>query len=150
MEKAIVFDMDGTIADLYGVENWLDMLRNENPQVYADARPMWNMAQLNEVLTGLRKVGWKIIVVTWLSKDSSESYKAATRKAKLDWLNRYNFPFDSFHGVRYGATKADSIRKKVDYGILVDDNEKVRKGWSLGNTIDPTTTDIIEALKEVL
>ena len=24
MMKAIYFDMDGTIADLYGVENWLE------------------------------------------------------------------------------------------------------------------------------
>ena len=26
MTKAIYFDMDGTIADLYGVDGWLDSL----------------------------------------------------------------------------------------------------------------------------
>ena len=28
--KVIVFDMDGTIADLYGYPNWLKALRNED------------------------------------------------------------------------------------------------------------------------
>ena len=27
MKKILVFDMDGTIANLYGVENWLPMLQ---------------------------------------------------------------------------------------------------------------------------
>ena len=31
--KMICFDMDGTIADLYGVSGWLDDLRAENPSV---------------------------------------------------------------------------------------------------------------------
>ena len=46
MLKMICFDMDGTIADLYGVENWLDMLRNYNPTPYEVAKPMWNMTEL--------------------------------------------------------------------------------------------------------
>ena len=29
--KMVVFDMDGTIADLYAVPNWLQMLRAEDP-----------------------------------------------------------------------------------------------------------------------
>ena len=28
--KMICFDMDGTIADLYNVPNWLEMMRDEN------------------------------------------------------------------------------------------------------------------------
>lgn len=28
----IWFDMDGTIADFYGVENWLDYLLDEDPR----------------------------------------------------------------------------------------------------------------------
>ena len=27
--KKIYFDMDGTIYDLYGIDNWLEMLMNE-------------------------------------------------------------------------------------------------------------------------
>ena len=37
MIKEIVFDMDGTIADLYGVENWLPKLRAYDPTPYQTA-----------------------------------------------------------------------------------------------------------------
>ena len=33
--KMICFDMDGTIADLYAVPNWLDKLRAEDASPYA-------------------------------------------------------------------------------------------------------------------
>ena len=32
MRKVIVFDMDGTITDFYGVEGWLDDLHASNPR----------------------------------------------------------------------------------------------------------------------
>ena len=35
--KQIWFDMDGTLADLYGVENWLEKLRASDPSPYAEA-----------------------------------------------------------------------------------------------------------------
>ena len=40
-----------------------------------------------------------------------------------------NFPYDHFHGVKYGATKADSVRKYLgedESAILFDDNAKVQ------------------------
>ena len=39
----INFDMDGTIADLYGVENWLEYLIAENTFPYANARPLLHL-----------------------------------------------------------------------------------------------------------
>ena len=38
MKKTIWFDLDGTIANLYGVDGWLPMLRAENPAPYGNAR----------------------------------------------------------------------------------------------------------------
>lgn len=151
--KMVCFDLDGTIADLYAVEGWLEMLRAENPTPYRVAEPMWNMAELAEVLTAIMAVGIEIRIVTWLSKDSSEEYKDEVRLAKREWLAEQNFPFDHFHGVQYGATKADSVRRYLNEGetaILIDDNDKVREGWTLGETINPTNTNIIEALRALL
>ena len=153
MIKMICFDMDGTIADLYGVKGWLEMLRNENPTPYEVAEPIWNAEALNAVLMALQAKGIEIRIVTWLSKDSTEEYKTATREAKREWLADNAFPYDHFHGVKYGATKADSIRKYLAEGetaILIDDNDKVRRGWHMGEAINPTTTDIIEYLAGLL
>ena len=155
MVRMICFDMDGTIADLYGVEGWEPMLRSEDPTPYEVARPMWDMNELAEVLESLMAIGIAVHIITWLSKDSSEAYKRDVRLAKRYWLNAHGFPYDVFHGVQYGATKADSVREVLrEYGegeaILIDDSAKVRKGWSLGEAIDPTTTDIIEFLRGLL
>lgn len=148
----ICFDMDGTIAQLYAVDNWLEKLRAEDPTPYLEAEPMWNMIALAEVLRKLQEQKVEIQIITWLSKESSEEYKKEVRKAKKEWLNKYDFPYDSFHGVQYGATKANSIRKyaKEEEAILIDDNAEVRKGWHLGRTIDPATCDLIEILTSFL
>jgi hypothetical protein len=151
--KMVCFDMDGTIANLYAVEGWLPMLRSENPTPYRMAEPMWDMVELAEVLTAVMAIGIEVRIVTWLSKDSSEEYKDEVRVAKREWLAEQNFPFDHFHGVQYGATKADSVRRYLNEGetaILIDDNVKIRDGWTLGETIDPTTEDIIEILRTLI
>ena len=151
--KMVVFDMDGTIADLYAVPNWLQMLRAEDPTPYAVAEPMWEMEKLADVLNALKVNGIEIRIVTWLSKDSTEEYKNLVRQAKLEWLEEMGFPFDNFHGVQYGATKANSVRRYLEEeetAILIDDNAKVRNGWTLGETVDPTTTNIIEFLENLL
>lgn len=153
LPKMICFDMDGTIADLYGVSGWLDDLRSENSRPYLEAEPMYNMDELREVLEAFHQMGTEIRIITWLSMNSSEEYKEAVRTAKLAWLEKWDFLFDNFHGVQYGATKADSVRRYLPNGetaLLIDDNEKVRNGWHLGEAIDPTEINIIDYLRELL
>ena len=151
--KMICFDMDGTIANLYGIENWEQQLNNENPAPYANAKPMWNMKKLNKVLKKLQAKNIEIRVVTWLAMNSTVEFKEQTRKAKIEWLEKYNFPYDNFHGVQYGTTKADTVRKYLaenECAILIDDNDKIRNGWNLGETINPAKCDIIKMLKNLL
>ena len=136
MEKILVFDMDGTIADLYGVDNWLEDLRNENPRPYKIAKPLYDMYTLNLLLNVLKLYGWKIVITTWLAKGSTKNYDKLVREAKLNWLEQYNFPYDEIHLVKYGTTKANCTRKQGGFQILIDDNQNVRNGWSLGATID--------------
>lgn len=151
--KYLCFDMDGTIADLYGVENWLPMLRAENPKPYVTAEPMWDMERLNNALLKAKKKGIKVCVITWLSMDSSREYKREVRQAKKNWLMEQNFPFDKFHAVQYGTTKGDCIRniiKSNESATLFDDSEKVRYGWNFGDTVDPTEIDIIEYIERLV
>ena len=150
--KMICFDMDGTIANLYGVSGWLEKLRAFDPTPYAEAEPMWDMDELAEVLMALKSVGTEIRIITWLSKETTIEYSEAVREAKREWLEKCGFPFDNFHGVAYGTTKANCVRKYLDEGeaILIDDNAKVREGWHLGEAIDPTAINIVEYLKGLL
>ncbi len=149
MNKTLVFDMDGTIANLYGVENWLEDLRAFNPRPYVIAEPLYDMNTLNALLIELKKDGWKIVITSWLSKETTRAYDREVRKAKTQWLEKYNFPFDEIHLVKYGTTKANCTRKLGGYQILVDDNEQVRNGWNLGSTIN-ANNDIITELAMLL
>ena len=147
--KVLVFDMDGTIADLYGVQGWLEDLRNENPRPYEMAKPMYDMEMLGYILEILKVQGWKVVVTSWLAKGSTKEYDEMVRRAKREWLARYQFPVDEIHLVKYGTTKANCTRKLGGYQILVDDNETVRKGWTLGETIN-ANENIIEKLVDLL
>lgn len=134
--KMLVFDMDGTIADLYGVKNWCDMVNNNIVTPYEIAKPLYDMEELNSILEILKLQGYVIAVTSWLAKKGTEEYNLKVRQAKIEWLKSYNFPFDELHIVKYGTTKANCTRNKADFQILIDDNEKVRSGWSLGTTIN--------------
>ena len=151
--KYLCFDMDGTIADLYAVNDWLEQLRAYNPNPYRVAEPMWDMVELANAIQEIQEIGIKIVIITWASKDSTREYDMAVRQAKLDWLEEMGFPYDFFHCVKYGTTKANTIRKYMEIeetAILIDDNEKVRNGWSLGETINPTDTDIIDFIRGLI
>ena len=149
MNRTLVFDMDGTIANLYGVANWLDDLRAFNPRPYKVAEPMYDMDILKSLLEILKAQGWKIVVTSWLSKESTKEYDRLVRTEKIAWLERYGFPVDEIHIVKYGTTKANCTRKIGGYQILVDDNETVRRGWRLGDTID-ANQNILEKLADLI
>ena len=112
MSKTLVFDMDGTIADLYGVDNWLNYLQNENPLPYLIAKPIYQIEDLNLLIGVLKGLGWHIVVTSWLAKDSSKEYDEKVRKAKIAWLKAINFDYDEIHLVKYGTTKANCTRKR--------------------------------------
>ena len=148
-KRTLVFDMDGTIADFYGVQGWLEDIRNNNPRPYIVAEPLYNMDILISILNLLKLQGWEIVITSWLAKGSTKEFDELTRVAKKEWLAQFNFPFDEIHLVKYGTTKANCTRKKGGYQVLVDDNEQVRKGWHLGDTIN-ANEDIIDELLKLL
>lgn len=123
----LIFDMDGTIADLYSVEGWLEKLRSEDISPYRDARPLYDMDTLSVILNIFRGLGYRIVVVSWGSKGATREYNKKIKSAKLDWLNRYNFPYDEVHVVKYGTPKQNFI--KDDISILIDDNDDVRASF---------------------
>lgn len=146
MIKTIFFDMDGTIADLYGVENWLNYLINSDPSPYKNAKPLLNLNSLARILNRLQRTGYHIGIISWLSKNSTESYDEAVTQAKKAWLNKHlaSVRFDEIHIVSYGTPKEIFAHNKQD--ILFDDEEKNRLNW-IGKAYN--VESILEILKGI-
>jgi hypothetical protein len=146
MMKTIYFDMDGTIADLFSVENWLPMLKSFDPTPYEKARVMHNMSYLARLLNVLRQNGYKVGIISWLSMDSTIEYDNAVTKAKIDWLELHlaSVEFDEIHIVPYGTPK-EQFSSGAD--ILFDDTVSVRENWN-GEAYPPE--QIFEVLKGLL
>ena len=140
----IYFDMDGTIADLYGVENWLDYLLEKNVLPYEIAKPLLRLSTLARLLNRLQNEGYKIGIISWLAKNSSDDYDVAVTKAKENWLNKHlaSVKFDTIHIVKYGTPKESFAKSEND--ILFDDEEKNRNNWT-GKAYD--VNNILEVLK---
>ena len=64
MTKAIYFDMDGTIADLYAVDGWLDMLKAYDPTPYEIAKPLVRLSPLARLPNKLQRIGYIISIVS--------------------------------------------------------------------------------------
>lgn len=130
MPTAIYFDMDGTIADLYGFEGWLDCLTREDVEPYSACAPLFD-ARLIGALSTAREVGVHVGVISWGAMHSSAGYLARTRDAKAAWLDAHGFPYDELHVVGYGTDKAACAHVKRG-SVLVDDDERVRESWETG------------------
>ena len=125
-KKVINFDMDGTIADLYGVANWLDYLIAEDATPYAVAKPLVNMQVLARLLNKLQKNGYTINIISWTSKNGSDAYNSLVADVKRTWLKKHlkSVKFNNIFVVPYGTPK-----NTIASGILFDDEEKNRATW---------------------
>ena len=133
MNKAIYFDMDGTLANLYEVDNWLAKLRAEDPTPYMEAPVMHNMQALAHRLNKLKELGYTIGIISCLSKESSATYDEEVTKAKTKWLTKHlsSVEFDEVHIVPYSNRKSQYAQ--ISNGIIFDDNKFVRKEWIKSN-----------------
>lgn len=146
MEKAIYFDMDGTIANLYAVPNWLEMLRSERAEPYERALPLLRLNQLARRLNSLQRKGYHIGIISWLSKQGSEQYNKKITETKKEWLHKHlkSVNWNEIKIVEYGTPKQNVV--KYPKGILFDDELNNRQDW-LG--IAYNETEIMKVLKAI-
>ena len=142
----INFDMDGTIADLYGTPNWLEMLIAEDTAPYANARPLLHLSSLARKLNALQRNGYNLAIISWLSKSGTEAYNEAVTEVKLAWLAQHlpSVNWDEIHIVPYGTPKQIFCNNPLD--ILFDDEERNRTNWT-GRAYD--VQNIMEILREI-
>lgn len=141
----IWFDMDGTIADLYGVENWLEMLIAHDETPYAIAKPIVNLSVLARLMNKVQRKGFEICIVSALAKDSTVEYDERVRNAKIKWLANHlkSVHFDEIRFVPYWYTKND-VNTGAD--VLFDDEERHLEKWT-GTAIH--ASKMIETLKAI-
>lgn len=125
----IWLDMDGTIADLYGVENWLPKLEAQDETPYAIAKPLVRMATLARLLNNRQRDGFKICVISALSKDSTAEYDKRVMNAKREWLARHlaSVKFDEIRFVPYAYAKNNA---NSGNDILFDDEVRHLNAWT--------------------
>ena len=143
MMKEICFDMDGTIADLYAVDNWLEYLIHEQTTPYEMARPMVNMNSLARVLNRLTREGYAVKVISWTAKNGSNEYNEAVAEAKRKWLAKHlkSVQFSEVVVIPYGTPK-----QNFGKGILFDDEKPNRDNW---NGVAYDEKNILEVLKRM-
>ena len=117
----IYFDLDGTIADLYGFNDWLTYLQNEQTTPYAEAGLLVDGEQLRNFLAAGKAAGVLFGVISWGSKNASKDYQKSIRRAKIEWLKKNNLLeyLDELHVVRYGTPKDRAAKNRT--GVLIDD-----------------------------
>ena len=146
MNKRICLDMDGTFVDLYGVENWLEYLINEETTPYEVAKPLVNLSLMARYLNKLQRNGYTLTIISWTSKCGTDEYNARVIDAKLNWLAKHlkSVNFDEINIVPYGTPK-ETFATAND--ILFDDEEHNRENW---NGTAYNVENILEILKEML
>lgn len=143
MTRQINFDMDGTLANFYGVDGWLECLINGDATPYAVAKPLFNFSALARRLNTLQRNGYEICVISWLAKNSTADFDARVAEVKKEWLKKHlpSVKWDKITIVPYGTPKST-----CGEGILFDDEEPNRNEWK-GTAYN--VENILEVLKKL-
>ena len=144
LNVTINFDLDGTLANLYGVEGWLPMLEAHDETPYVIAEPLLRLNIFARMINKLQREGYRLGVLSWLSKDNDADYNERVTNAKLEWLARHlpSVVWDRIIIIPYGTPKENYCETPLD--ILFDDELKNRDNW---NGIAYDVNNIIEILK---
>lgn len=151
--KTLFFDMDGTLAALFFVKGFSEMLKNEDTTPYEIARPLYNTEEMKEVITALKNKGWKIGIISYTGNECSQEFVEKTIEVKKAWLEKY-FPYaDEIHIVKPEISKTEFANSADD--ILIDDSTKNRTEWEQTgrtaiNAYFRAKIPMIDALKALL
>jgi hypothetical protein len=75
----IYLDMDGTLVDLYGQQNWLERMTTEKKGLFLKAKPLINIASLQRLV---KKYNLYIEIITWLPPQCSSEYGTRCQNKK--------------------------------------------------------------------
>ena len=140
------FDMDGVLAGLYNVQNWLEYLESADVTPYRIAKPLINCSLLARRIHQLQRKGYNVGIISWLSKNGTDEYNAAVTNAKREWLKKHlpSVEWDEITIAPYGTPKHNHANDK--YAILFDDEKRNRENWKSKTRLAYDETCIFEIL----
>ena len=112
----ICFDMDGTIANFYGVNGWLEYLQNFDDTPYRQAKPLLRMSSLAKVLNIFNQVLVMCTEITYSKVDVIQTYAYRT----------------GIEQMRMGYSMAVSVFKAIISLVLVLSTNAIAKKISDG------------------
>lgn len=126
----IYLDLDGTVIDFYGVPNWLECLEAQDSTPYRVAKPLVPLSTLARYLNRLQARGYRIGIISWLSKSGTDKFNAEVAEVKREWLAKHlpSVQWDEIHIVPYGVPK--STCAACPNAILFDDEQRNLNEWT--------------------
>lgn len=126
----IYLDLDGTVVNFYGVPGWLEYLEKQDSTPYRVAKPLVHLSTLARYLNRLQARGYRIGIISWLSKSGTEQFNAEVADVKREWLAEHlpSVKWDEIHIVPYGVPK--STCATCPASILFDDEQKNLNEWA--------------------
>ena len=129
MSIKIMMDLDGTVYDLYSVENWLEKLQTEKENVFLEGEFLVNYNDFMDCIRFLLECGYTFGVITWLPMQASEEYELECTEVKREWVKKF-MPFvTEFTAQSYGIPKQNAIKKRAKTMYLLDDNREICEMW---------------------
>lgn len=124
MKKQVIYlDMDGTIADLYGMENWLESLRNEVEGLFLQCNPLITETEL---LVLFPSDIYELRICSMTPMDASKEYCLKVIEEKNIWLDKHFPSIEHRVYLEYGHNK--NLRNSKNH-ILIDDNKTIRENY---------------------
>ena len=129
MLPTIALDMDGTIANLYGVRDWLEALQAHDASPYLEADTLTDTDIINALIELYKDAGGHVCVVSWAAKgDIPHTYFTTTQAAKMLWLREHLPAIEDVRIVKYGTPKY-LVVKDVKNTVLFDDEQPNRDAF---------------------
>ena len=130
MKKVVYLDMDGTIFDLYGQNDWLDAIKNEDSTIFGGDRRIITEEKLREIFP---ENEYDVRILTMTPLNASKEYCEKVIEEKNKWLDSF---FPSITKRIFKSYGHNKNLKNSASAILIDDSEPIRNSWK-GTAINP-------------
>ena len=119
IENVLILDMDNTLADLFAVDNFLDILFcgtvEQNRQLFLNLEPLISENDLKVFCQNYDHV----VVMSMVPTKQTELHDKAVMEAKVEWLHK-NFPFIR----NIIITKRIDNKNLLDSSVILYDTRK--------------------------